>query len=92
MVHRYLLSTLFIASILTVSCRQDDEIDEKTNEDTVFLNKEVSPENESSVTSRDSIYIILNGVDPPKNGTHWKNDSIRPAVNNDYDPKKNIPH
>lgn len=96
MVYRYFLSTLFIASILIVSCRQDDSDILKENititkNDAVQIKKGTAPENENSVISRDSLSTVLNSVDPPKNGTHWKIDSLLQTME-DYDPPKNGTH
>ncbi len=95
MVRRYFLSTLLIASILTVSCRQDDTdaSPERVNiNEFSSINSKENAGNETILGKGDTIVLSVTPSDPPKNGTHWKllSDSIK--ISEDTDPPKNGTH
>ncbi|MBO6186738.1 MAG: hypothetical protein J6O88_18970 [Chryseobacterium sp.] len=88
---KFIVLSLIVAGICTMSCRQDDE--SSTEEAFQSSLKQENNEVESQRNSTDSIVIENAETDPPRDGAHWiietvKKDSILlPKFEVDNGPK-----
>jgi hypothetical protein len=87
MIQKYFSIVIILTSIIVVSCRQDNEPNTQ-REDSSLLKKA----NEGDfMKNSDSSFVGVISTYPPKNGTHYKNDSI--TLDDDInDPPKNGTH
>lgn len=69
---KFIVLSLIVAGICTMSCRQDDE--SPTEEAFQSSLKQENNEVESQRNSTDSIVVENAETDPPRDGTHWKVD------------------
>ncbi len=92
MIQKYFSITIILLGILVVSCRQDNEVNNQ-NEENSLLQKEIV---EGDVMQRpDSLNIPVDSVDPtgpPKNGTHYKLTDSLGLGDDTTNPPKNGTH
>lgn len=92
MIQKYFSIAIILMSILVVSCRQDNEINNQ-NEENSFLKKEGV---EGALLQRpDSLNSPIDPIsptDPPKNGTHYKFTDSLSLNDNSSEPPKNGTH
>jgi hypothetical protein len=69
---KFIVLSLIVAGICTMSCRQDDE----SSTEEVFQSslKQENNEVESQRNSTDSIVVENAETDPPRDSSHWKVD------------------
>lgn len=97
MIQKYFSITIILLGILVVSCRQDNEVNNQ-NEENSLLNKEAlkrdfskrsdSTNNENVAQKSDSTSTGIEPNDPPKNGTHYRlTDSLGVYIDTTNPPK-----
>lgn len=96
MIQKYFSITIILLGILVVSCRQDNEVNNQ-NEENSLLNKEAlkrdfSKKSDSTsngnVAQSDSTSTGIEPNDPPKNGTHYRlTDSLGVYIDTNNPPR-----